>query len=160
MVIETESTISYRKITFKTDHMDILHIHTHSDSVPREDLQSAFGGPMKIKISGSTVYRRIISKKYLSKPALKLSKNTCFFIADLDWVPSNSSHLPLNGSEALPWERWNCSHPPSPCPMHIRSSSFLVQRVHPWGLPLPLSKITPEIKTGIETKMRKRAQDL
>ena len=99
MLIETESTISYRKITFKRDHMDILQIHTHSDSVPREDLQSAFGGPMKIKISGSTIYRRTISKKYFSKPALK---HTCFFIADLDRVPSNSSHLPLNGSEALP----------------------------------------------------------
>ena len=34
---------------------------------------------MKIKISGSTIYRRTISKKYFSKPALKLSKIHLFF---------------------------------------------------------------------------------
>ena len=50
MLIKTESTISLRKFTFKGNHMDIFkdaEIHTPIN-IPREDLQSAFGGPMKL----------------------------------------------------------------------------------------------------------------
>ena len=43
--------------------MDILQGYrdTHSDSVSREDLQSAFGGPMKIITSDSTISHKLPS---------------------------------------------------------------------------------------------------